>query len=55
MCGNHDHHDLLALIERGDADKAVDLIEHHLLDIEARLHLEEQDRKIDLAAALGER
>jgi len=55
MCGNHDHHELLALIERGDTDKAVDLIEHHLLDIEARLHLEEQDRKVNLAEALGER
>ena len=55
MCGNHDHHDLLALIERGDTDKAVDLIEHHLLDIEARLHLDEQDRKVNLAEALGER
>jgi DNA-binding GntR family transcriptional regulator len=55
MCGNHDHHELLALIERGDADKAVDLIEHHLLDIEARLHLDEQDRKVNLAEALGER
>jgi DNA-binding GntR family transcriptional regulator len=55
MCGNHDHHELLALIERGDTDKAVDLIEHHLLDIEARLHLDEQDRKVNLAEALGER
>jgi DNA-binding GntR family transcriptional regulator len=54
MCGNHDHHDLLALIERGDADKAVDLIEHHLLEIEARLHLGEQDRKVNLAEALAE-
>jgi DNA-binding GntR family transcriptional regulator len=54
MCGNHDHHDLLALIESGDADKAVDLIEHHLLEIEARLHLGEQDRKVNLAQALGE-
>ncbi|NIA55834.1 GntR family transcriptional regulator [Massilia sp. TW-1] len=55
MCGNHDHHDLLTLIENGDADKAVDLIEHHLLEIEARLHLGDQDRKVNLAEALGER
>jgi DNA-binding GntR family transcriptional regulator len=55
MCGNHDHHDLLALIEHGDVDKAVDLIEHHLLDIEARLHLDAPERKVNLAEALAER
>jgi DNA-binding GntR family transcriptional regulator len=55
MCGNHDHHDLLTLIENGDADRATSLIEHHLLEIEARLHLGEQDRKVNLAEALGER
>jgi DNA-binding GntR family transcriptional regulator len=55
MCGNHDHHDLLTLIENGDAEQATRLIEHHLLEIEARLHLGEQDRKVNLAEALGER
>jgi DNA-binding GntR family transcriptional regulator len=55
MCGNHDHHDLLTLIENGDAERATALIEHHLLEIEARLHLAEQDRKVNLAEALGER
>lgn len=54
MCGNHEHRDLLALIEKGDAARAAALIEHHLLEIEARLHLGEQDRKINLAEALGE-
>jgi DNA-binding GntR family transcriptional regulator len=55
MCGNHDHHDLLTLIENGDAERATALIEHHLLEIEARLHLGEPDRKVNLAEALGER
>jgi hypothetical protein len=31
----------------------VDLIEHHLLEIESRLHLEEADRKVNLAQALA--
>ncbi|WP_075792721.1 GntR family transcriptional regulator [Massilia putida] len=55
MCGNHDHHDLLTLIENGDAELATSLIERHLVEIEARLHLGEQDRKVNLAEALGER
>jgi DNA-binding GntR family transcriptional regulator len=55
MCGNHDHQELLALIERGDAQQATALIEHHLVEIEARLHLGEQDRKVNLAEALAER
>jgi DNA-binding GntR family transcriptional regulator len=54
MCGNHDHQQLLALIESGDAARATALIEHHLVEIEARLHLGEQDRKINLAEALAE-
>jgi DNA-binding GntR family transcriptional regulator len=55
MCGNHDHQELLALIERGDAQQATALIEHHLIEIEGRLHLGEQDRKVNLAEALAER
>jgi DNA-binding GntR family transcriptional regulator len=54
MCGNHDHQQLLALIESGDAARATALIEHHLVEIEARLHLGEQDRKINLAEVLAE-
>jgi DNA-binding GntR family transcriptional regulator len=54
MCGNHDHQQLLALIENGDAARATALIEHHLVEIEARLHLGEQDRKINLAEVLAE-
>ena len=54
MCGNHDHQELLALIESGDAARATALIEHHLVEIEARLHLGEQDRKVNLAEALAD-
>jgi DNA-binding GntR family transcriptional regulator len=53
MCGNAEHGDLLALIENGQAAEAVALIEHHLLEIEARLHLGEPDRKLKLAEALA--
>jgi DNA-binding GntR family transcriptional regulator len=53
MCGNHEHRDLLELIEQGRAAEASALIEHHLLEIEARLHLDQQQRKVDLAQALA--
>jgi DNA-binding GntR family transcriptional regulator len=53
MCGNHEHHDLLALIEKGDARGATALIEHHLEEIEARLHLGTPERKLSLAEALA--
>jgi DNA-binding GntR family transcriptional regulator len=54
MCANDEHADLLALIEGGKVKQAVALIEHHLLEIEARLNLEGPVRKIDLARALAE-
>jgi DNA-binding GntR family transcriptional regulator len=53
MCGNHEHGALLKLIEQGKAAEASALIEHHLVEIEARLHFGEQDRKVNLAQALG--
>lgn len=53
MCGNHEHHDLLARIEQGDVEGATALIEHHLEEIEARLHLGTVERKLSLAEALG--
>ena len=52
LCGSGHHGDLLAFIEQGRADAAVDLIEHHLVEIEARLHLGEE-RKVRLADALA--
>ena len=53
MCGNDEHGALLASIEQGDVAQAVALIEHHLLEIEARLQLGEPGRKINLAQALA--
>ncbi|GGB97173.1 GntR family transcriptional regulator [Pseudoduganella buxea] len=53
MCGNDEHDQLLALIEQGDAARATALIEHHLLEIEGRLHLGAAERKLSLAEALA--
>ncbi|MQA38562.1 GntR family transcriptional regulator [Rugamonas aquatica] len=53
MCENDEHQDLATLIEQGKVKEATHLIEHHLLEIEARLHLNEQDRKVNLAEALS--
>ena len=52
MCENDEHQDLATLIEQGKVNQAIHLIEHHLLAIEARLHLAGQDRKVNLAQAL---
>lgn len=52
MCENDEHQDLATLIEQGKVNQAIHLIEHHLLAIEARLHLAAQDRKVNLAQAL---
>ncbi|MBV6320512.1 GntR family transcriptional regulator [Duganella violaceipulchra] len=53
MCENDEHQDLATLIEQGKIKEATHLIEHHLLEIEARLHLNEQDKKVNLAEALS--
>ncbi|GGX73821.1 GntR family transcriptional regulator [Pseudoduganella dura] len=53
MCGNHEHDDLLALIEKRDSAGATALIEHHLEEIEARLNLGAPERKLSLAEALS--
>ncbi|WP_332853373.1 GntR family transcriptional regulator [Duganella sp. S19_KUP01_CR8] len=53
MCENDEHQDLATLIEQGKVKEATHLIEHHLLEIEARLHLNEQDKKVNLAEALS--
>jgi DNA-binding GntR family transcriptional regulator len=53
MCENDEHHDLIALIEQGKCEQAVALIEHHLLEIEGRLHLGAVSRKVKLADVLA--
>jgi DNA-binding GntR family transcriptional regulator len=53
MCGNHEHDDLLALIEKRDVAGATALIGHHLDEIEARLNLGVLERKLSLAEALS--
>ncbi|MFC0167759.1 GntR family transcriptional regulator [Pseudoduganella danionis] len=53
MCENDEHQDLASLIEQGKVQQATDLIEHHLLEIEARLRLGAQEKKIRLADALA--
>lgn len=53
MCENDEHQDLASLIEQGKVQQATQLIEHHLLEIEARLRLGAQEKKIRLADALA--
>jgi DNA-binding GntR family transcriptional regulator len=53
MCANDEHKQLMVLIEQGDVARASALIEHHLLEIESRLRMDEPDRKINLAEALA--
>ena len=53
MCGNDEHKQLMALIEQGAVAQASALIEHHLLEIEARLRMDAPGRKINLAEALA--
>jgi len=53
MCENDEHQDLAMLIAQGKADEATHLIEHHLLEIEGRLRLGDQDKKVNLAEALA--
>jgi len=53
MCGNDEHQDLATLIETGKVEQAIHLIEHHLLEIEGRLRLGDQDKKVNLAEALS--
>ncbi len=53
MCENDEHQDLATLIEQGKVKEAAHLIEHHLLEIEARLRLGTVDKKVNLAEALS--
>jgi DNA-binding GntR family transcriptional regulator len=53
MCENCEHKALMSLIEQRKVAEATALIEHHLLEIEARLRLGAPDRKLNLAEALA--
>lgn len=53
MCENCDHQELMAKIEKRDVSGAIELMEHHLLEIESRLRLGEPEQKINLAEALS--
>jgi len=53
MCENDEHRQLVSLIEAGQCEQAVALIEHHLLEIESRLRLGVVTRKVKLADALA--
>jgi DNA-binding GntR family transcriptional regulator len=53
MCENDEHRQLVSLIEQGQCEQAVALIEHHLLAIEGRLRLGAVPRKVKLADALA--
>ena len=54
MCGNDEHQDLATLIEQGNVAEATHLIEHHLLEIEARLRLDTAHKKVNLAEVLSD-
>lgn len=53
MCENGEHQDLATLIEQGKVAEATHLIEHHLLEIEARLRLDTAHKKVNLAEVLS--
>ncbi|WP_129138418.1 GntR family transcriptional regulator [Modicisalibacter coralii] len=50
---DHDHADLLTLLEHGPADEARRRMHDHLSALEALLDLRPQESRIDLAAILG--
>ena len=51
ICEDHDHEQLISLIEAGDVNAATQLMEQHLHEIEARLRLGQP--KVSLAVALA--
>lgn len=53
MCEDDDHKRLLTLIEKRKTTEAVAMMEQHLQEIEARLRLGEQERRVSLAEALA--
>lgn len=52
-CPNDEHEQLIDAIAAGDATGAVMMMEQHLLDIERNLHLNDDQREVDLAEILG--
>jgi DNA-binding GntR family transcriptional regulator len=52
-CASEEHNELIDLIVDGDARKAAERMDRHLLAIERRLKLEDDDERIDLARILG--
>lgn len=52
-CASEEHNELIDLIVAGQARKAAERMDRHLLAIERRLKLEAEDDRIDLANILG--
>lgn len=51
-CRNHEHEAIVDAIEDGDADKAVKIMNGHLLHIENQIHHKSEDDQPDLATLL---
>jgi DNA-binding GntR family transcriptional regulator len=52
-CASEEHNELIDLIVEGEARKAAERMDRHLLAIERKLKLEDDDESIDLARILG--
>ena len=53
-CPNHEHTEIIAAMQEGDADKAIELMVGHLDHIEATLDLSlPEDSEVDLEAIFG--
>ena len=52
-CPNDEHEQLIDAMAAGDTAQAVAMMEQHLLDIERKLHLNDEQPEVDLAEILG--
>jgi DNA-binding GntR family transcriptional regulator len=52
-CASAEHNELIDLIVAGETRKAVERMDRHLLAIERKLKLKDDDDNIDLAKILG--
>jgi DNA-binding GntR family transcriptional regulator len=52
-CASEEHNELIDLIVEGEARKAAERMDRHLLAIERKLKLEDEDERIDLGHILG--